>query len=354
MNKYSTRTLIGIASFGCALMALCLSLSASFTFALLSLILYAFFGSFGFVGALSYATQNIPTYGSFLIGMTKSMGMAAGFIATNWITAQLRIQSWQEITQCFAISLAVLGVIIFAFVPACKMKETATKETATKEKHCEPASSHYASRTSIYNNSQTWANSLYAGLIYFPTMVFTEGGVGPSLLGSIHQQSREDIAFAISMIFIAWMIGGPLCGLVANKCGRTRIMRFSAIAGLVISGYVMFVPMPPIHLAVCLFLFGITNTGLVGCYSIAAEMHGPNNASVSLAIANMATILTGSILGGILTYILTITSTATFIAGTPYYSAADYQQIFGTTMIIIAIFAYMCACITKEPETNQL
>ena len=343
IKKYPIRNLIGAASFGCAIAALLFSLSPSFPFALLSLMLYAFFGSFGFIGVISYATQYIPTYGSFLIGMTKSMGMAAGFIATNWITAQLGIQSWQEIIQYFAMSLAALGMIIFIFIPVFEPKETAS----TLENSTARAST---SNAFIYYNVQTWTNSLYAGLIYAPTMIFTESGLGPSLLESIHQHSRKDIAFAISMIFIAWMIGAPLCGLVSSKYGRSRVMRFSAIAGLVTAGSVIFIPMSPTHLAICLFLFGMTNTGLIGCYSIASEMHGPKNASVSLAIANMATILTGSILGGILSFTLTFTSSPRFIDGIPCYSSVDYQRVFGTAMIATAIFSYIFSSLTKEPS----
>jgi len=348
MKTYSTRTLIGGASFACALTALSFSLSITFPGALISLMMFSFFGSFGFIGAVSYASQNIPAYGSLLVGLTQSLGMAAGFIATNVITAQLNIRSWQEITQYSVAGLAFLGSLIFLLVPCVTseaIQESPTADVTPLEE--EPP-------VSIYRNMQTWTNALYAGFLYFPLMVFTEGGLGPGLLSSIHQHSREDIAFAISMIFIAWMVGGPVCGFIADHYGRTKLMRLSAISGLITAGSAIFIPMSATHLAICLFLFGITNTGIVGCYSIAAEMHGPKNASVSIAIANMATILIGSILGGILPSVLELTSNPTFVDGIPYYSAYDYQRIFGTAIIITPIIAYICASLTRELKPKKV
>jgi MFS family permease len=348
MKIHSPRNLIGTACLSCAVMALCFSLSPTYITALVSLLFYAFFGSFGFVGALTYATKNIPKYSSILVGATQSLAMAAGCIASNMIPLFLKFMSWQEVTQISASGLAILGVIIFICVP--NVPPTEDKTEAPQASLSLPLSSDKTD--SIYCSFQTWTNAMYAGFIYFPLMVFTEGGLGPSLLQSIHNHSRAEISFCISIIFIGWMIGGPIAGVLSNHYGRTRIMRYSAIMGLIFAGCTLFVKMPMLLLSPCLFLFGITNTGIIGSYSISTEMHGPKNASVSLAITNMATILIGSILGGLLPFILEMTSTPIFLEGIPTYSASDYQRVFGTAILIAPVIAYICGYLTKDPATN--
>jgi len=343
IKTYSTRTLVGGASLACAITALSFSLSTTFPFALISLLLFAFFGSFGFIGSVAYATQHIPAHQSLLIGLTQSLGMAAGFVATNVISSQLNIRSWQEITQCSAISLAVMGCVILVCIPstAATAQPIDTETAKTEVTETEPA-------VSIYRNIQTWINALYAGFLYVPMMVFTEGGVGVHLLRSIHLHSKDAIAFAISMSFVGWMLGGPICGWLSERYGCIKLMRASAISGIIMVGLVMFIPMSMLYLSICLFIFGLTNTGIIGCYVISAEKHGPKNASVSIALTSMMSMLVGSLLGGFLPTLLERTSQATWSEGIPYYHAEDYQRIFGTPMMCTSFCAYLCAAFIRD------
>ncbi|MBM4222573.1 MAG: MFS transporter [Gammaproteobacteria bacterium] len=336
MKFYSSRFLIGSASLACGVCALAFTYATAFPTALLSLLCYAFFGAFGFVGAISYATKKIPQYASLFVGMTQSMGMAGGFIATNLITAQIQHHSWQSVIGQFPIALFMIGLAIFLIVPS----DAQPSSESVNQGAAKPT-------VNIYCNSQTWFNALYAGCIYYPLMVLTEGGLGVSLLESIHHLGREQIAFAVSMVFIGWLIGGPFAGLVADKYGHRRVMLASSICGLLTIIPAIFLPLSSNMLSICLFTFGITNTGIVGCYSLAASMHGPENSSISVAIANMSTILIGSILGGILPMLLETHCNATFIDGIPYYQGADYQLIFGSAMIIALILSYVLGALVK-------
>ncbi len=349
IKMYPTRFVVSFASLGCALMALGISYSQNYLQALIFFLAYAFFGSFGFVSATTYASKNIPQYSSFLVGMTQSIGMCAGFLGTNAITQALNHHSWRTIIQVSAIGLAGLSFIVLFFVPSKKDDALSAAQLSSNGTNTQPPKES----KNIYRSCQTWTNALYAGFVYFPLMVLTEGGLGPALLTSVHGLSREEIAFAISMIFVAWTIGGPIAGSIADRYGRTTIMRFSALAGLITTSIGIFIPLSYSALCVCLFLFGITNTGIVGCYSIAAEMHGKENASVSIAIANMATILIGSILGGILPRILEIYGHATMKEGAIFYTAHDYQIIFGSAIVICTGLGYILAALTKEINLSK-
>lgn len=342
MKRFSAKFLISSASICCALCAIGIATSHSYYLLLMCYLLFAFFGSFGFVGAVTFASQQIPEYKSILLGFTQSLGMAAGFAAYNWWVAYaLPQQPWTEAMMTVAWALLATGLVIALFTckgnPVEEPAEEANNEGDTP-----------ASGGNIFLNPQTWLNSLYAGTNYFPVMMVIEGGMGPRLLASIHTTSTpEQIAFAISMTFIGWMVAGPFAGAVADKYGRVLLMRLSAIAGALFAALILYVPLSPLMLCISLFFFGVTNTGIIGCYSVAAEMHGSANASLSLAIANMFTILVGAILSGVLPSILELTCQANIIDGIPTYKAIDYQTVF-SCMIYIPLFSLLCAMLVKE------
>lgn len=342
MTRYSAKFLISIASICCALCALGIATAPSYYMMLACYLCFAFFGSFGFVGAVTFAAQQIPQYQSVLLGFTQSLGMAAGFAATNWLTYAIAHAPWQKVITQVSWVLLATALIIALF--ACKGNPVHHPE----EKNASGETIPTATSSEIFFNPQTWFNSLYAGTNYFPVMMIIEGGMGPSILASIHTSSSPQmIAFAISMTFIGWMVAGPFAGVLADKYGRVFLMKISALFGAVFAALILYVPMSPTMLCITLFLFGVTNTGIIGCYSVAAEMHGPANAGLSLAIANMFTILVGSILSGVLPSILELTCEATIIDGVPIYQAIDYQTIF-SCMIYIPLISLLCAMLTKE------
>jgi MFS family permease len=343
MKRFSAKFLLALASFGCALCAIGITKAPSFEILLACYLLFSFFGSFGFVGAVTFASQQIPQHQSLLVGLTQSLGMAAGFAATNWLTYAIAHGPWQHaITQVAAI-LCATGLLISVFACRGNPISAVSDTTSSDTKSSTDAQSH-----NIFFNAQTWLNAIYIGTTYFPVMMIVEGGVGPSMLASIHTaNTAAQISFAISMTFVGWMVAGPFAGMIADKYGRVLLMRLSALCGALISAVILYVPLPPAMLCLVLFLFGVTNTGLLGSYSVAAEMHGKSNAAVSVAIANMFTILIGAVLCGILPTMLELHCPSIIVDGLPKYEASSYQYIF-SSMIYIPLISLLCASFVKE------
>lgn len=339
MKRYSAKFLISVAAMCCGLCAIGISFAPSFPMILICYLMFSFFGSFGFVGAVSFASQQLPRHQSVLLGLTQSLGMAAGFAATNIITAALLTHPWRTVIMNMSWLLFGAGILVALF--ACR------GNPVTQEDESSTTPSHNSS-AAIFTSAQTWLNAIYIGATYFPVMMILEGGMGPSILASIHTSNTPlQIAFGISLTFIGWMIAGPIAGMLADKFGRVLLMRLSALSGAIIAAIILYVPLSASMLYVVLFLFGATNTGMLGSYSVAAEMHGKANASVSLAVANMFTILIGAILCGVLPSILELTCDATLVDGIPVYSAASYQRVF-SCMIYVPIISLICAMLVKE------
>ncbi|NBV29528.1 MFS transporter, partial [bacterium] len=312
--RFSTKRLITLACFMCAFATLLFSQASSFMILCGCTILYACFAAFGFVGAVSYANANLPKqYQSLAVGLTQSLGMVGGFLGVNLIAYFIQFYSWQHITLIMGLVLGLLAVLIAFLVPQTpapiqqSKKNPETTEPADQER-------------SIFLQSKTWFNALYAGFIYLPVMVFTES-FGKNILLATQQHSEKAISFGLSLVFVGWIIGGPTCGIIADRYGRVLVMKISAVSGLIFTALFLFVPMSLLALNISLFLFGLTNTGIVGCYSISAEMHGPAKASVSIAVANMTTILVGALLVPLLPRLLEMQAHPVFVHNIPVYSA---------------------------------
>jgi MFS family permease len=284
-----------------------------------------------------YATAYIPEYRSLLIGLTQSLSMAAGFVATNTVSYFLNFYSWQSIFQSVSMILAILSACIFLVL----------NDKPVKIQQTDPPPLHKT--ISIYSYKETWANALYAGFLYSPMMILSEGGLGVQMLHSIHELPESSIAFAISMSFIGRMIGGPLYGALLKTYTCLQIMRFSSLATFTVLPIIIYFPMSVSFLSLSLFMFGLSNAGTIGCYVIASEQHGLKNSSIVIGFTSMMSMLIGSVLIGSLPAILEYSAQAIIINDLPYYLAQDYQSIFGITMIFFTLASYFLTIAIKHP-----
>ena len=341
LRRFSTKWLITIACFMCAAATYLFSQANSFFALCLATVLYACCAAFGFVGAITYANTNLPEESrSLAAGGTQGLGMVGGFLGTILITKLMASYSWQNIMIGISIGLTLLAFMIGALVPKTPVPVIAQKNSSDPSNN-EP---------SIFLQMKTWTNALYVGFMYLPLSLLTES-FGKRVLTAIHGHDVSVISVGVSLIFAGWFIGGPICGMIADRIGRIPVMKFTAFAGFAFMALLLYVPLSPLMLQLSLFFFGLTNTGIVGCYAISAEMYGPSQASVSIAIANMATILVGVILLPSLAKMLELSSTPMIINDVPLYAAADYQHTFGL-VLLAPMIAYVCAMLT--PETKKV
>ncbi len=117
--------------------------------------------------------------------------------------------------------------------------------------------------------------------------------------------------------------------------------------GLILFPIIFYVPdLPLAWIMICMFLFGLTNTGLVASYAAAGELHSSENAGFSMAIANMFSILIGAALMPVLGKLVEWQA-STHITGSHIYASGDYQR--ATYILpICLLLAVICSCFVKE------
>jgi MFS family permease len=337
ISRFSTKKLITLAAFMCSIATLLFSKSTTYLMLCASTVFFACFAAFGFIGAVTFANTQLPVqYRSLAVGLTQALGLLGGIFAMNLITNYSHLYTWQEMTSMMGWGMLGLFAIIGILVPATPAPQPIAQHIGDEKEE------------SIFTQKKTWFNAFYAGFSYLPLSVLTES-FGPPLLSSIHNLPPSTISIALSLCLVGWIIGGPISGMLADKYGRLPIMKISALFGIVLTAVIMFVPMSALGLKAALFLFGLTNTGVVACYSTAAEMYGPSKAGISVAISNMATILVASITVPFLGYLLDLWSVPTFFEDTPIYHAIDFQKAFGI-VLLAPVLGYICTLFTPETK----
>ena len=341
LGRFSVKNLMIGALFVCSVAIQLFIAAPNFYSACLATILYAAFASFAFVGAISYASAKFPSHLLPLaVSLTQTAGMLGGFVGKNVVISLTLNYGWTTALSFVSVVLIFISLMITFFVPATpviKSNETLDNKTPNEANSEEP---------SLYGQSKTWFTAFYAGLVFLPMYSFAES-IGEPMLSTIHSLDLKNTAFAISMAYVGWIVGGPIAGIASDIYGRIKVMQFSALCGVIFAGLTITLPMPYWALCTCLFLYGLTNTGLSACYTVASEMYSQKQSSLSVAISNMFTNVFGAILIPILSSTVDKFFTPVIINGVPKYSPEAYQYVF-IVLVIAPLLAYFCTFMIPE------
>lgn len=286
-----------ITALGCCMFASAHGLmTASF-----SRLLIGFSAAFAFTSALRLATSWFPPEKlGFLAGLTQALGMlgaSAGQAPLSWMVTAM---GWRGSMILVAFVFILLSFLLFHYV-----QDAPNMSQAVKRVDKGMSLSLWASLRKILANRQAWTNALYAGFLYAPTAVIGES-MGPAYLSFGRGLSIHWSAFAIGLIFIGWVIGGPLVGLISDKMGRRKpLMIGSAICGLVLTHCFVYAhSLSSLTTCVIFFLFGLTNSGVALAYAVSTEVTPRYVIGTAIAFTNMMSILIGAGLQPLVGYLM--------------------------------------------------
>jgi len=181
-------------------------------------------------------------------------------------------------------------------------------------------------------------NGLYVGLVYAPTGAFAELW-GVTYVTKNNGISTTLAAEAISCIFIGWAIGGPLAGMISDRIRkRIPVMIGSAIFSFIFMTAVLYLKNLSVPvLFLLMFLYGISNTGVVASYAVAGEINSRKIAGTSLAFANMASIIIAAVFQPLMGLFLDMQWTGKMVGGARDYSIHAFHNAMLALPICLAL-----------------
>jgi MFS family permease len=252
------------------------------------------FGSaFAFVGTMYLAAEWFPrSMLAMLSGLTTSLGMAGAILGNAGIAAVVKKIEWHN-----ALYLAgAVGIVVTVLIALIVPKESRARQHRAQETELERGPGILKSLWIVYSNPQSWFAGIAGTALYMPLSVL--GALwGESYISSVTGSGKVEAAGAVSMLYVGWMVGGPLAGWFSDHKGiRRAMLLYAGAATLLISLVVAVVPHLSVPAAyVLLLLLGLASCSQVVCFVTAVEHNPPSVAGTAIAATNMMIMLLGGI-----------------------------------------------------------
>lgn len=350
MDKVGPRKLFSIASLLCAIGCLLFASAHNIEIAKIGRILIGTGASFAVVGCSKIASVWLPVNKFALFtGLMVSVGMfgsASGSLTVNYIIQAI---NWRQAMYYGAYATIFLSIAMWLII-----------RDFPHDNHSHNNNHHkinlWHGFKQIISSTQIWIASIYAGLMFVPTMSF--GGLWsiPYLVEG-HGLNRDLAGLLVSLIFVGWIFGGPIYGWISDHFGvRNKPMFFANIATLIVSILLIYITNLSIFMiGLLMFLLGLFSSGFILAFVVTKESNSPQLSGTAIGFIN--TINTFSIAGlqWIIGKTLDVVATNAIITeqGEKIFSYHDYQ-IALLSIPICLVISLITLCMLKETHCKIL
>jgi len=331
MDRFGVRKLLTFASVICGLGALFFGVTGEIWVACLGRLMMGFGSAFAFVGMVFICSHWFPKKKQALvIGLANSIGMLGAVFGGGPLSMAIHAFEYRPVMIILGIVGIVLGFAIFFAV----RREPTHFLSSGENRHI------FKYLKMVIVNPYTWLNGCVALLFYMVTTAM--GGLwGVPFLQSAYGWSTQTAGFAVSMLFVGWMVGGPLTGLLSDYLQRKQaiisscmLLTFFLTLGLI------YVQMHPVVVYITLFFIGLFSSAELLCFTYAIEVNSYKAKGTSIAFTNCLIALAGSIVQPAIGFILVRTWQGELLHGAPIYSLQSYHEalIILPIMLLIGLF----------------
>jgi sugar phosphate permease len=323
-DLYGPRRILTIAVLSCAIGSFVFGVAHTFQVAALGRLLIGFGSAFAFVGVLKLSANWLPErYFGLFVGVATALGMLGGMLGDIVLSVFVHRFGWQETITVGTILGLILMPLIWSIVRDAPFESKAhVKLVATESKYKQT----FVGFVQILKNPQMWLNGMIACVMYLSLSLFAELW-GIPFLHNVYNLSANSAASACSMIFLGWLVGGPLAGYISDYFGMRRLpILIGCLVSTILISVIIYVPaMPLVLLYGLLFAFGVFSSFEVICFAISRDISNKKLVATAAAFTNCLTMLGGIACQPLIGKILDAMWGGELINGIRGYSAANYR-----------------------------
>lgn len=339
VDIYQLRYILTFAVFLCVVGSFMFVYPGLLAFSSLGRFLIGFGSAFAFVSALKLASFWLPENRfAFFSGLVTGLGMLGGIIGNVALTHLVHLIGWRPTLYLSPI----FGLILLPFI--WFLIQNKNQQNLTKR----PPNFKTAFRkirpqlTEILKNKEVWKTGIIGSVLFLSLSLFAELW-GISFLREVYHLSPSQAAFCNSLIFLGWLVGAPLNGLILDrtKRGRPHLILGGMLSFVTIT-FIIFLPQYLTHsLEICLFLFGLFSSCQLICFAVGRELCPKNMAGTAVSFINVL-VMAGGIL---LQYTVGL---ALHYFNKHFPSIHSYQIVFSLLPLFIGM-GIVIAIYMKEP-----
>lgn len=354
VDRFGPHKLLTVMALFCAAGSLLFATAHNIYQADIGRFMIGFGAAFAFVGCLKLATSWFsPMRFPLLAGLTQALGMVGASLGEGPMSVLVSHTSWRTAMYISAAIFLALSILIGLIVRDKPLSVTQTATSLNKKQ----VHNMLKGLITVCKNPKTWTLGGYAGFIYASSAGFGELW-GVSYLKHAFHLGAHQAAVAIGFIFIGWAVGAPIMGWLAGRYNRRLLMMGSAACGFVIFLILIIAHhLSGVTITTLMFIYGLTNTGLIIAYALAGHINGHRLAGTSIAFSNMASVIVGSLLQPILGWVIDLSWSGKMLNGAPVYSGHDFRiavSVFPVCFFLAFCFAFFSKKTTRTSLTNKI
>ncbi len=319
-DHYNVRLLLGSAIAFCVVGCLLFVTSHGIYQAALGRLLIGMGSGFAAICSMKLATLLFPASKfPFLVGLMVTFGMTGSIMGGGPLAVVVESIGWRSALY----ALIVLGIVLGIFVVWLVQEK---KHTTNETKHPEKGHHVLHGLMQVIACRHSWAVAAYGGLMFAPTSIF--GGLwGVPFIMQAYSLDKPTAASLVSLLFLGWVIGGPLTGLIAGYFEKKRPTLFiGSLGALLCMSSILYLPnMPLVVLSVLIFCFGLFSSCFLPSFSIMKEIHDTAYSGAALGFMNTANMVGGLIGLPLVGLVLNYLWDGHMLDGVKYYTTSNYM-----------------------------
>jgi MFS family permease len=345
MDRFGARFLLSFACLMCTIGTYMFACSDSVVIASIGRFLVGFGSSFAFVGGLKLVSLWLPAErfasASGVIVALGSLGAMGGDIL---LTSLVSTTGWRSANMMTAACGIILTIVLFVLLRNGSA-QSAKDNTNTNVSFSDIFKGLWAA----FKTAQFWKAGFVGCLLYMPTSAFAELWAIP-YLKEARGLSDHDAAAVVSLIFLGWMIGGPVFGFISDRFkNRLMPMFIGSTIGLAAFAFMLYIPNLSSNMLRALFLllgFGVSSKIVI--FAIARESTSSVIGGTVIACTNMMVMVSGVIFQPLIGVLLDVNWTGAVLEnGVRLYSSSNF--IFALSVLPIGtVVALITICFMKE------
>lgn len=343
IDRYGSKLMLGIGIIACASGSLLFGISTSAIIAGIARFLIGFGSAFAFVGVLKLGAEWLPKkYFAMFAGLTTALGMLGGMVGDIFLSSLTHKIGWQSVIHIGTVFGIILVPIIFLFI------HDTPKEIHKPEKTKRSFKKTYLGMKRMIRNPQMWFCGLIGGSLYLSLSAFAELW-GIKFLQSVYSLDSEQSSFACSMVFLGWLIGGPISGWLSDHIkSRKKPLIIGGFLSATTITAIIFNPITDFYL-LCglLLLFGTFSSVEVICFAVSKESNPHHVAATALAFTNFLVMVGGIVFQPLIGILLDLFWSGGISGDIRIYSSFEYRLVFLAIPISLLIGVFLSS-ILKE------
>lgn len=320
-DLFGPRRILTAAMGICVIGNIMFSMSHSLYIAGAGRLLIGFGSAFAFVCVLKLASVWLPPNRfAMIVEMATALGMIGAMVGNVGLAVLVAHLGWRETLYIATIVGVVLLPVIWLVVKdkpkhhqEVKVKPLSVRET-------------FMGLGCIIKSPQMWIAGLIGCMLYLSLSVFGELW-GNKFLQTTFGFSTITMATANDMVFLGWLIGAPLCGLISDRMGRRRLpLTVGSILAAITVTILLYAPhLSTVAVYILLLLFGIFCSAQVICFAVGRENAPTHVAGTAVSFINMLVMVGGMLFQPLVGKLLDIGWT-NVTAGVRVFSAHDFRM----------------------------